>query len=58
MNGNGEGPTGGERLDPIERALELFVDDRVQFREEHKHLLAAQLLLTGSLERRLKRPES
>ena len=51
MNGNGEGPTGGERLDRIERALELLVDDHVQFREEHKHLLAAQVLLTGSLER-------
>ena len=51
MNGNGEGPTGSERLDRIERALELLVDDHVQFREEHKHLLAAQVLLTGSLER-------
>jgi hypothetical protein len=51
MNGNGEGPTGSQRLDRIERALELLVDDHVQFREQHKHLLAAQVLLTGSLDR-------
>jgi hypothetical protein len=50
MNGNGEGPT-GTRLDGIERALELLTDYHVQFREEHKHLLAAQVLLTRSLDR-------
>jgi hypothetical protein len=48
---NGQEPTGSERLDRIERALELLLDDHVQFREEHKHLLAAQVLLTGSLDR-------
>jgi hypothetical protein len=51
MNGSGEGPTGSERLDRIERALELLADYRVQFREEHKRLLAAQVLLMGSLDR-------
>lgn len=51
MNGNGDGPTGSERLDRIERALELLADYHVQFREEHKHLLAAQVLLTASLGR-------
>ena len=48
---NGQEPTGSERLDRIERALEPLADDHVQFREEHKHLLAAQVLLTGSLDR-------
>jgi len=48
---NGQEPTGSERLNRIERALELLLDDHVQFREEHKHLLAAQVLLTGSLDR-------
>lgn len=37
---------GTARLDRIERALELLVDDHVQFREEHKLLLTAQVLLT------------
>ena len=48
---NGQEPTGSERLNRIERALELLLDDHVQFREEHKHLLAAQVLLTGSIDR-------
>jgi len=48
---NGQEPTGSERLDRIERALEPLADDHVQFREEHKHLLAAQVLLTGSIDR-------
>jgi len=37
---------GTARLDRIERALELLVDDHIQFREEHKLLLTAQVLLT------------
>jgi hypothetical protein len=50
MNGgNGQEQTGSERLDRIERALELLVNDHVLFREEHKQLLTAQVLLTGSL---------
>jgi hypothetical protein len=40
---------GSNRLDRIERALELLLDDHVLFREEHKHLLTAQVLLTDSL---------
>jgi hypothetical protein len=47
--GNGQEPTGRQRLDRIERALELLVNDHVLFREEHKQLLTAQVLLTGSL---------
>lgn len=36
---------GMSRLDLIERALELFIADHEQFREEHKRLLTAQVLL-------------
>lgn len=42
---------GTSRLDRIERALELLVDDHVQFREEHKLLLTAQVLLTEAQKR-------
>jgi hypothetical protein len=49
---------GTSRLDRIERALELLVDDHVQFREEHqlfreehKMLLTAQVLLTEAQKR-------
>ena len=42
---------GTSRLDRIERALELLVDDHIQFREEHKLLLTAQVLLTEAQKR-------
>jgi len=42
---------GSSRLDRIERILELLVDDHVQFREEHKLLLTAQIVLTDRLDR-------
>lgn len=42
---------GTGRLDRIERALELLIDDHVQFREEHKQLLAAQVVLTDRLDK-------
>ena len=48
---NGHESNGQKRLNRIERALELMLDDHILFREEHKHLLTAQLLLTGSLEK-------
>jgi hypothetical protein len=38
------------RLDRIETALELLIADRVQFREEHTQLLAAQIVLTDRLD--------
>jgi hypothetical protein len=38
-------------LDRIERALELFIDDHVQFREEHKALLTSQVLLTDKVDK-------
>ena len=40
---------GANRLDRIEKALELLIDDHVLFREEHKSLLTAQVLLTDSM---------
>jgi hypothetical protein len=53
---NGHG--GESRLDRIERALELLVDDHVMFREEHrlfreehKLLLTAQVILTDRIDR-------
>jgi chromosome segregation ATPase len=42
---------GTARLDRIERALELLIDDHVQFREEHKQLLTAQVVLTDRLDK-------
>jgi len=47
---NGDEETGGERLDRIERALSLMLDDHIQFREEHKLLLSAQVQMQGGLE--------
>jgi hypothetical protein len=42
---------GSSRLDRIERILEFQVDDHVQFREEHKLLLTAQVVLTDRLDK-------
>ena len=50
MAGNGHEPSGSERLDRMEATLNMLINDHVQFREEHKMLLHAQVLLTGSLE--------
>ena len=40
-NGNGDR---NERLDRIERALELMIADHEAFRQEHKQLLTARVL--------------
>lgn len=42
---------GANRLDRIEHALELLIDDHVQFREQHKQLLTSQVLLTDRLDK-------
>ena len=39
------------RLDRIERALELILSDHVQFREEQKALLQAQILQQDQIEK-------
>ena len=41
------------RLDRIEKALELLIDDHEQFRVDHKQLLTAQVLLNDSLDKLL-----
>jgi chromosome segregation ATPase len=48
--GKGRQESRNERLDRIERALELILNDHVEFREEHKLLLSAQVLMQGGLE--------
>lgn len=42
---------GASRMDRIERALELLIDDHVQFREQHKALLTSQILLTDKVDK-------
>lgn len=49
-DGNGQQPSGSERLDRMERILELILNDHVLFREEHKFLLTAQVQMQGGLE--------
>lgn len=48
--GNGQQESGNERLNRIERALELILNDHIEFREEHKLLLTAQVQMQGGLE--------
>jgi len=47
--GNGHGDSSNERLDRIEKALNLMLDDQILLREEHKILLTAQVVLTGNM---------
>ena len=42
---------GSSRIDRIEQALKLLPGDRIQFREEHKQLLTAQVVLTDRLDK-------
>jgi chromosome segregation ATPase len=48
--GNGQQESGNERLNRIERALELILNDHIEFRDEHKLLLSAQVQMHGGLE--------
>src|SRR5258708_20162944 len=45
-NGNQKG-----RLDRIEETLELLTNEHIQFHEEHRHLLKAQVLLYDSVQK-------
>lgn len=45
------GQNGSDRLDRIERAVELFVKDHELFRQEHKQLLAVQVVLADRLDK-------
>ncbi len=47
-NGGGDGRS---RLDRIEAALELLIQDHEQFRAEHRMLLKAQVLMQDAMER-------
>jgi uncharacterized protein YoxC len=42
---------GSGRLDRIEHALELLIDDHERFRHEHKQLLTAQIILTEQVDK-------
>jgi len=55
---NGAREPGNDRLDRIERALNLMLDGHIQFREEHKLLLSAQVLMQGGLEELRKNMDS
>jgi chromosome segregation ATPase len=48
--GNGQQESGNERLDRIERALDLIPNYCIEFRGEHKLLLSAQVRMQGGLE--------
>jgi hypothetical protein len=48
MPGTHENGSGESRLDRLEGLMALLIEDH-QFREEHKQLLTAQVLLTGKM---------
>ena len=54
MPGMHENGSGESRLDRLEGLMALLIDDHVQFREEHKQLLTAQVVLTDRLDRFIK----
>jgi len=47
-SGNGNGQS---RLDRLEGLMELLIDDHVQFQQEHRQLLAAQVVLTERVDK-------
>jgi hypothetical protein len=49
---------GTDRLDRIERAIELLIEDHIQFRDEHKSLLKSQILLTDNVGNLAKRVDT
>jgi hypothetical protein len=48
MNGNGEN---GRRLTRLEEFVEVLTNEHIQFAEEHKRLLTAQVVLTDRLDK-------
>ena len=42
---------GSARLDRLEGLMAMLIEDHVQFREEHKQLLTAQILLTDRVDK-------
>jgi hypothetical protein len=51
MPGTHENRSGESRLDRLEGLMALLIEDHVQFRDEHKHLLAAQVVLTDRVDK-------
>ena len=49
MSDNGKNGS-DERLVRIEKAMDLLINDHISFRDEHKSLLRAQVLLTGTVQ--------
>jgi len=51
MPGTHENGSGESRLDRLEGLMALLIDDHVQFREAHKLLLSAQVVLTERVDK-------
>jgi hypothetical protein len=51
MPGTHENGSGESRLDRLEGLMALLIEDHVQFREEHKQLLTAQVVLTDRVDK-------
>jgi hypothetical protein len=52
--GNGHSD-GSSRLDRIEAALEMMIRDHEEFREKHRKLLTAQVLMQDEMQRGFKK---
>ena len=51
MSDEKNGSNGKSRLDRLQALMELLIDDHLKFSDEHKKLLAAQVVLTDRLDR-------
>lgn len=51
MPGTHENGSADSRPDRLEGLMALLIEDHVRFREEHKHLLTAQVVLTGRVDK-------
>ena len=55
---NGNGSESAGRLDRIEGLLEVLVNEHIQFADEHKRLLTAQVVLTDRIGSALSKPRT
>jgi hypothetical protein len=51
VNGNGENGNVERRLTRLEDFVEVLTNEHIQFAEEHKRLLTAQVILTDRMDR-------
>lgn len=51
MNGNGENGNVEGRLTRLEQFVEVLTNEHIQFAEEHKRLLTAQVILTDRMDK-------